>query len=261
MVEKTYRGDFLKMYERLISGKNFSFCKFSDGELFVLQGKHLTLSPKPEHHSYSAPYDYKDIDPVRDAFYRERLFDSLRYNHPDYYTGICTPTDQDRTVFDWMRRESGRDDDHLTWANIFVNANYLKYRELFIPEYSRRKVVLVCSSYSDLSALPFNLVKDFRVGPNCIINDYPLIETVKKWIDENNITDHLFLFACSSLGNFMCHQLHVHNPNNTYLDVGSTLNKDLGLSIDRGYLSAAFGQLWRGTTDTSEDLKREELWG
>lgn len=260
MAEKTYRGDLLKFHEKLKARENFAFCKFSDGELFILQGRKFTLSPKPEHHGYQAPYDYKDIDPERDSFQRDRLFDALRYDHPDYYVGICAPNDQGHETFDWMRKESGRDEEHLTWANLFVNANYKTYRELYLPEYASRKVVMVCSQYSDLSKLGFEPVKDFRVGPNCIVNDYGLINVIKVWMLANEIKDHLFLFACSSLGNFMCHQLHAACPHNTYIDVGSTMNPDLGLSLDRGYLSAAFGEKWRGH-DTSADLEREEPWG
>lgn len=262
MSEKTYRGDFMKMYGLLKDQCNFSFCKFSDGELWILQGRKFTLSPKLEHHSYQDIYDYKDFDPDRDVIQREALFAAFRYNHPRYYIGICSPSDQDKSVFNWLRKESGRSEDHLTWANIFVNSNYRLYRETFIPEYKNRKLVLVCSTHADINKAVFatSIVKDFRVGPNCIVNDYNLIEVVKRWMVDKQINNHVFLFAASSLGNYMAHQLHEVNPNNTYIDVGSTLNPDFGLNLDRGYLSAAFGVLWRGSGDTSQDLLREEVW-
>jgi len=36
---KTFTSDFEKLRDKLTSGENFSFTRFSDGELFVLQNK------------------------------------------------------------------------------------------------------------------------------------------------------------------------------------------------------------------------------
>ena len=54
--------------------------------------------------------------------------------------------------------------------------------------------------------------------------------------------------------------LHEIAPNNTYLDMGSALNPDLKLSMDRGYLSAWMGVKQRGLWDMSVYLEREETW-
>ena len=34
----------------------------------------------------------------------------------------------------------------------------------------------------------------------------------------------VFLFCCGPFGNILCHELTEYEPNNTYLDIGSTLN-------------------------------------
>jgi hypothetical protein len=257
---KTFKGDFYKFYEMLRNKIPFSFCKFSDGELFILQNKELILGPRPEHHSYTDDQDHKTFIPGIHEFYRQKLFNSLSYCANNYYAGICVPSDQGNEIFNWMKEISKKDDDHLSWANLFVNSNYGLYRDLFIKEYSNYEIVIVCNQKSDIKKLPFKIKKDFRVGTNCIINDYPLVEQMKTWVKDNNIKNHLFLFCCSSLGNFLCHQLHEIEPNNTYFDCGSTLNPLLGLSLDRGYLSAYEGVLWRGQ-DTKNDLERDEPWG
>jgi hypothetical protein len=254
---KTFKGDFYKLLDKLKNNEHFSYSKYSDGELFILQGKQLILDPN--HHSYFNTEDHKYFDPTQHDYFRKMLLDAFRFNHENYYIGICGPSDQSDDVFYWMKNESGRDEQHLTWANLFVNSNYKRFREEFLPEFSNKNIIIVCNEKSDLSKLPFKVKKDFRVGSNCIINNLSLVDEISKYVKDNNITDHLFLFAASSLGNVIIHKLTELEYRNTYFDVGSTLNPLLGLSIDRGYLCAYEGLLWRGQ-DTSNDLVREETW-
>lgn len=256
---KTFKGDFYKLLDKLKNGVNFSYSKYSDGELFILQGQRLILGPAGNHHSYLNTEDHKYFDPVEHDYFRNMLFDAFRYSVDNYYIGICGPSDQEDSIFYWMKSESGRDEEHLTWANLFVNSNYKNFREEFVPELSKKDIIIVCNEKSDLSKLPFNVKKDFRVGSNCLINNLSLVDEMIKYVKTNNIKNHIFLFAASSLGNILIHRLTELEPENTYFDAGSTLNPLLGLSIDRGYLCAYEGILWRGQ-DTSNDLIREENW-
>ena len=41
---------------------------------------------------------------------------------------------------------------------------------------------------------------------------------------DTNIKDSLFLFCAGPFGNILAHQLFESNPNNIYMDIGSTLN-------------------------------------
>ena len=129
-----------------------------------------------------------------------------------------------------------------------------------IPIYGDYKTVILCNERCDLSGCVFNsVVKDFRVGSNCIGNDIDKVDEMVEWVKENKPEGHLFLFAASSLGNMCIHKLHQVAPNNTYIDVGSSLNPDMKLSIDRGYLCGWAGQSWRGN-DMSQELVGEETW-
>ena len=62
-----------------------------------------------------------------------------------------------------------------------------------------------------------------------MINDYPLVEEIKQYIDKNNIKDALFLFSAATLSNFLCYELFKDFESNKYLDIGSTLGPLLGL--------------------------------
>ena len=257
---KSFKGDFYKLLNKLKNNEHFSYSKYSDGELYVLKGDKLVLGPEMHNHSYQNEEDHKYFDPQEHSHFRELLFQSFKYDRQNYYIGICGPSDQSDEIFFWMKEESGRDEEHLTWANLFVNSNYKNFREEFVPELSKKDIIIVCNKKSDLSLLPFKVKKDFRVGSNCIINDLDLVEKMSNFVMENKIKNHVFLFAASSLGNLIIHRLSQLEPENTYFDVGSTLNPLMGLSTDRGYLCAYEGKLWRGFQDTSDDLVREEKW-
>ena len=71
------------------------------------------------------------------------------------------------------------------------------------------------------------------------VRNIKIVEEMKDWATEVKPTNHLFLFSAASLSNLLIHELYKEFPNNTYLDVGSTLNPLLGLDGwkgSRGYL-------------------------
>jgi hypothetical protein len=62
--------------------------------------------------------------------------------------------------------------------------------------------------------------KFYPVGYSAWTQNYDLIESIKS----QNLNGKLFLFCAGPFGNMLAHQLFENNKNNTYLDVGSTLN-------------------------------------
>ena len=98
-----------------------------------------------------------------------------------------------------------------------------------IPLFINKKIVLISNEKSDLSKLPFSVIKHFKIGNNCMVNSYYLIDEIKQWIEDNNITDTLFLFSASSLSNLLGYELYKKYDNNQYLDIGSSLGPLLGL--------------------------------
>jgi hypothetical protein len=132
----------------------------------------------------------------------------------------------------------GEVDDNLTSTNLLVNSNYPLFVQNFIPILKGKKVVLVCSENAKINQMGFDIIKDFRVGKNCIVNDHHLIEEISQWIFENEIEDHVFLFSASSLSEVLIHNLFKSSQDNTYIDIGTTLHPYMGLDIARDYLKA-----------------------
>ncbi len=244
-MEKKFINHFFLLHTKLKYGENFAFSRFSDGELRIMQNKELILAEnfcKIGEQVTGLQYfeeDRKHFDPKEHQFYRDKLFEAYRHKQKNYYVGLCCSCcvgDEDfKLMLDWYSGDTNSE--YLTWANLWINGNYNRFKTYVVPELANKKVVYVVNEHADLKGLPFKVEKDFRVGVNCIINDYGLIEVMDKWITDNNITNHVFLFSASSLSNFLIYELFKKHPNNTYIDVGTCFNVELKMKGVRGYLS------------------------
>lgn len=203
---KIFTQEIRNLFERFKSGKNFAFSKYADGEWAIINGDYLN----------NREFEFSEKTP---DFFRQKLIESIRFKHEDYYIGTCCPCcNGDRAQK--MRDFSGQNDDHMTFANVFVNANYSFYKENFLKEYKNRKIHLIANNKSKVHLLPFDLEEFYPVGFSAWVQDYDLIRK----IISQNLSGKTFLFCAGPFGNLLAHQLFEANKNNTYLDIGSTLN-------------------------------------
>lgn len=256
---KSFIDDFYKLVDLLGKREPFAFNRFSDGELFMLQNKELVLDAvqvkvgeKVTKGIYKQE-DFKRFDPAEHAFYRDRLVDAFRYTAKNYFKGISCRCCAGEADFRWQLDFHGGHDENFTWANLLVNGNYGRFIREMYPLFNGYRTVFVCNEKADLSAFPF-LCKDFRVGYNAMVNDYGLIAGMKKWIGENGIDGHLFLFSASAFSKLAIHQLFESFPCNTYIDVGTTLNPFMDMRIDRSYLKS----FWLGAK--GKDIDKICIW-
>lgn len=245
--------------QKLINNENFSFIRFSDGELFVLQNKKLQLNEQGTFVDdilcgpVYGKEDFKEFLPQHHQFFRQKLFESLKHVQKNYHVGLSCPCCVGMNNFVEMKNWRNTKDE-TTWANLFVNSNYPFFVSFIIPELRKKKLVLICNENADLSKSKLELVKDFRIGRNAMINNFDLHSEISKWITENNIENHVFLFSASSLTNITVYELFKKHSNNTYLDIGTTLNPLLGFPASRGYLQA----YWTGRDHP--DLQKVCIW-
>ena len=223
---KNYRDDLKILIEKLKNGETFSFSKYADGELHILSNLPINNG------------EFWFI-PEKNGINRQDMIDSLRFKHDNYYVGVSCPCCiGGLPVHNWYKKQSGQNLENLTWANLFVNGNHSYYIEKMVPLYLNYKVVLVSNSDSNLNSLPFEVEKHFKIGKNAWVKNLNVVSEIKQYIDENEISNYLFLFCAGPFGNILTHQLFDHNKNNTYIDIGSTLNHFLlgDAGKNRGYL-------------------------
>lgn len=209
MTKKYFREEIKILEQRLLSGKKFAFSKYADGEWAMMNNQVVQSVGEFK-------YEQNDI------FYSTKLLESYRFKDDGYYIGISCPCCQGTETHKRMLLSSKQKEDYITFANIFVNANYPYYVENFVPYYKTQKTILICNRNAKLENLPFKPEKVYPIDHTAYKTNYGLIEEMKK--DGIGISDHLYLFSAGPLGNLLAAELWKANKNNVYLDIGSTLN-------------------------------------
>jgi glycosyltransferase involved in cell wall biosynthesis len=228
---KTFGGDLAVFNQKLRLGENFSLVRFGDGEMRVINGDNIDLSQKCNgEHRYTP-------DNENDERHRQILANSLTYDNAQYFVGLpcrCCVGDE---KCDLLRQQSEQKDDRLTWANLFVNANYLIFLRDTIPIIGSRTINIVCHQKAQVEQLPFETHKVFRIGANAWVDDYEnTLKDMQTYLEDNQIRNEVFVFCAGVLSNMLIYQLTRMNSNNTYIDLGSVFDVTMGLSKTRQYL-------------------------
>jgi hypothetical protein len=211
---KNYQQDIVILKEAIQNRERITFSKFCDGEWAVLQNNHI---------------DNKEFnfDPSTDAFKRKKLLDAFQYNNDRYFVGITCVNVFGIETHRRMKMISGLPEDRLTWADIWVNSNYIYFVNEIIPLFKNRDVVLFCNKRGKIENLPFVPYALFPVENNAWQYNWDYIDSAKTLLTKlksQGVEDLLVLFCCGPFGNILAYELTKDCPYNTYLDIGSTLN-------------------------------------
>ena len=80
--------------------------------------------------------------------------------------------------------------------------------------------------------------KTYYVGTDAWYEDYSVIEQIKE--DYKDSENKVFLFAAGPFANMLTYKLWFEmNMNNIYVDIGSTLDVQMGMKPSRGYHGGA----------------------
>jgi hypothetical protein len=225
---KSYIEDIGILRDAIKSGENISFSKFCDGEWAVLCNQKINNKEF-----------WFDPDKKLDQLKRKSLMDAFQYKNDRYFVGITCVRVFGLHTHKLMKEVSGQNEEHLTWADIWVNSNYRYFTENILPLFSKRPVLLFCNENGNVDNLPFTPYMILPVKHNAWEYNWNFVEESKQIISklkQQGMNNMLVLFCCGPFGNILCHQLTEHEPDNTYLDIGSTLNPYLkSAGFERDY--------------------------
>ena len=222
MITDSFFGD-LKYFEGLLSSFTpFSLTRFGDGEHKIINNVSVDLLYKQEF-SYDGQSDL-----------RAALSESFQLDKQNYYVGIACACCAGNELFLEMTQGTPIPEDRLTWANVFVNSNYKYFKENFPKLFSKYKTTYIAPG--DPSKLPFKIDVFHKVEPNAWIRNKNLKDDLYNHIKENKVEGELFLFSAGPYANILCGFLYKEFPKNTYIDLGSVFNIELGIGANRNYL-------------------------
>lgn len=227
---KTFGNDFTKFLNKIKNNEHFSLSRWGDGELCIIDGLAIDLRWKGNGEFRYDP-NFSQYNQVR-----EKLIEAFVYRDVGYYIGIACRCCVGDEKHEYMKKKSGQDEEHLTWANIFVNANYHRTVNELIPELKNHDVDIVVNKNSKFDNLPFNPKNVFLVGTDAWYEDFILVKNMIEKITLEGIKNRIFLIAAGPLANILTYMLWAYgSKENTYIDIGSILDPFLGLKITRGY--------------------------
>jgi 2-polyprenyl-3-methyl-5-hydroxy-6-metoxy-1,4-benzoquinol methylase len=198
-----FTQDFLSDFDQFdFRGRPFAFVRFGDGERSICRGVPLVNC------------DGWRYDGAASRFAAD-LNASLTHADPDYYVGISDGC-CDREARDWFLARVRVPLEQLTFANVFVNGNYRRFRALDLSG-----TVLVSSAGGD-----------FTVPEHLINSDFDLDALVDELVD----VDRPILVAAGPASCVLIHKYWLQpGPKQVIVDVGSALDEVTKGRKTRGY--------------------------
>lgn len=227
-MRQLFREDLDEVLRLIVESDSLALARFADGEASVL--KNITVGNKDG-------WLYKKD---KNLIFRRDLRHTLRCSDKNYLYGIsCTCCD--KVNHEFLLNSVRAPPENLTYSNIWVNANYSRFNEQFIPalKASKKSIILCSGSKARVSDLKqFIPVVDFIPIPgNCITYWEKYREQIRGLLDlkATQYRGAIFLFAAGPLSEILIHEMWLANQQNVYLDIGSTLDPLMFGRNSRGY--------------------------
>ncbi|WP_114785919.1 hypothetical protein [Vibrio tetraodonis] len=215
--------------ELLKKHKPFTFIRFSDGEIEILRNRYLEINNGKTvfrgriFDNVFPDFDKKLFDPKIHTHIRKDLLESAMYRAENFIKGI--PTSHNNALIDreFMLRLNGGYTEEMSFSDLFLNSNYLKYRDTVVPLFSNYSSIYVVANYrsrltgclsdAELIDIPDNFFNSYRAVKESLISRLEMIEE-----------GSLVLSSASSLSNVVGLELSKIRQDITFLDVGTSIN-------------------------------------
>jgi hypothetical protein len=234
-LNQTSLNDFNVISNLLSSKTPFTFVRFSDGEMEVIRNEEFFIGDgKINWRKGSYNFDYPDFDkkeflPSRDFNLRNDLLTAAMYKSGNFIKGIPARHNSAISDRDFMIAFNGGNLENLTFSDLFLNQNFLKFRREIIPSFFHFESVFY---FGNFRAKPENFRSSWVLVPvqDNFFQDYDSV--VDKAISAlmNVPRNSLILSSASSLSNIVGHKLNSMREDLTFVDIGTSLHDLVGLN-------------------------------
>ena len=225
MAEKIYLDqEFNKFWKKIEKGENFVLLRYGDGERAIMCGETVTAQEGWVSPNYVSKLGNALLDTLNDA-------------NPKVYYGISCPCCDPTAYFWYSTRIKNK---HRTFANLWVNANY----QDFITKFDKlqRDAILIANHNADGKKIGnLNILKHYEIGDDCISfwehDAQSLIQQIKDEFGNKN--DLLYVVSAGPMSEPIIMELFHNNPNNCYIDFGSSIDKYIHNKQTRPYMDSS----------------------
>ncbi|MDR1285570.1 MAG: glycosyltransferase [Campylobacteraceae bacterium] len=212
--------EFNKFWQKIENGENFALVRNGDGERSIIMG-----NPIVAQEGWKAPPYISKLG--------ENLNETLSIVNKNVFFGISCPC-CDSAAYYWYK--SRIDSKNITFANLWVNANY----EHFIKKFNliTRDAILI-ANYSAIGYKigNLNILRHYEISDDCISfwkNDAPkMLENIKR--DFGKQENILYVVSAGPMSGPIIIDLFKNNPQNCYIDFGSAIDRYY-MGVTRPYM-------------------------
>ncbi len=208
-------------FEKIKSNENFMLLRYGDGERSIMLGNAVKAQE-----GWTSP---AQMTPLGAA-----LLETLKIPDDRVYYGVSCPCCDQRAYFWYCTTIKN---ENITFANLFVNKNYRRFISDF--ETLKRDAIVIGNRAGEGKRIGnLNILKYYSVGDQCqefwTNESQGLIDKIiREYGDRNNL---LYVVAAGPMAEPIMAALYANNPNNCYIDFGSSIDKYIHLKDTRPYV-------------------------
>lgn len=220
--------DFENFWGMIENNTNFTFARYADGEVMLMKGEPVgKITQAFTIDNWDAPNILTKAG--------QQLLETLNHTQDNYYYAISGVNDNIND-YNFLRNNIKHRESNITFVNLWINANYRKSFKKYAS--LKRDVILICNEKAKKENFPFNVI-DINPFPDDCINFWE--ENSEKYISNliekyKNVNNQLFFISCGPISEIIIHNLYQNNPNNTYIDVGSSIDEFVHGKLTRPYM-------------------------
>lgn len=212
-----FNADFDYFWSMIDNNINFTFTRYADGEVMLMNGVPVKEGTQAFNiDKWSAPVGMTKVG--------KELKESLNHTENNYYYAISSKTDN-ISDYSFLRNNIKQNDEKITFVNLWINANYNKSIEKYNS--LKRSVTLICNYKAKKENFPFEINRIIPFPNNCIeyweTSGDNFIEMLLAEVGDKQ--NELFFISCGPISEIIIDKLYRNNPNNTYIDVGSSIDE------------------------------------
>lgn len=230
-MEKAIKIQLDKEYDffikKILNKENFMLLRYGDGERSIMLGKEVKAQEVKAQEGW--------VSPTGETNLGQALKNTLSKREKNVYYGISCPCCDSRAYLWYCQNIKSH---KITFANMFVNINYRRFINDF--EKIKRDAIVIGNEVGVGRKIGnLNILKYYSVGNQCQIfwnnEAKKLIDEIIEEYGEKN--DLLYVVSAGPLAEPILCALYENNPNNCYVDFGSSIDRYIHKKDTRPYVN------------------------
>ena len=253
-IESTGSWKFLN--EKIENGIPFCYVRFNEGESRMVanipgrlrKGRFDPNGPKMKGKceivkygpKYTREYGRWSYHEDKDQDFLQMMKDSLVEEHENYFASCC-----DNAGYSNYRYQTLliMEENMKTLPETILSAHMPHCKDTHWKMFDCFKkhqpnVHLIVNEKGNIDKLPFEFKHCWRVAnEEAHRKNMNLVDEISETIEKENLRNNLFLCCAGPFSNILLHKVWQKQPNNFYLDIGSTLDYYMFNAPTRGWLN------------------------